>query len=202
MSSQTYYNRAAADWANQNITQSVAVTPLFSSRLGRIFTYSLLLATPGFFFFLGLVAIALGAQDTPTRYGPFVIGFLVLFPCCGIILLGFYIRRGFPKSFDGTGVNGSMGVKHPWSKLYYMNHVTKHTRAGHVSRQVKDNQIELVFEGGKVVVPPLIHNHAAIWDLLGRIPAEVRDDGVKRNVGPGGQPTPEEALMAFLNAQK
>ena len=94
------------------------------------------------------------------------------------------------------------GSQTPVVEALHMNHVTKHTRAGHVSRQVKDNQIELVFEGGKVVVPPLIHNHAAIWDLLGRIPAEVRDDGVKRNVGPGGQPTPEEALMAFLNAQK
>jgi hypothetical protein len=49
-----------------------------------------------------------------------------------------------------------------------------------VSRKVKDNQLELVFEGGKVIIPPLIHDRAAVWALVNAMPAEVRDDGVTR----------------------
>jgi hypothetical protein len=33
----------------------------------------------------------------------------------------------------------------------------------------------LIFEGGKVVIPPLIHDRAAVWDLVNALPAEVRD---------------------------
>jgi hypothetical protein len=65
-------------------------------------------------------------------------------------------------------------------KLYYVDHVTKHVRAGRVSRRIKDNQLELVFEGGRVVIPPLIHDRAAVWALVNNMPAEVRDDGVPR----------------------
>jgi hypothetical protein len=49
-----------------------------------------------------------------------------------------------------------------------------------VSRRIKDNQLELVFEGGKAVIPPLIHDRAAIWALVNAMPIEVRDDGVPR----------------------
>ena len=68
-----------------------------------------------------------------------------------------------------------------------MDHVTKHYRAGRVSRRVKDNQLELVFEGGKVIIPPLIRDRAAVWELVNSMPAEVRDDGVPRaGRAPGG----------------
>jgi hypothetical protein len=49
-----------------------------------------------------------------------------------------------------------------------------------VRRKIKDNQLELVFEGGKVIIPPLIHDRASIWELINRMPAEVRDDGISR----------------------
>ena len=61
-----------------------------------------------------------------------------------------------------------------------MDHVTKHYRAGRVSRRVKDNQLELVFEGGKLIIPPMIHGRAEVWALVNAMPAEVRDDGVPR----------------------
>ena len=69
-----------------------------------------------------------------------------------------------------------------------MDHVTKHYRAGGVMRRVKDNQLELVFEGGKVIVPPLIRDRGRVWELINGMPAEVRDDGVPRagNVPPSG----------------
>ena len=200
MSANPYDNRQAADWARQNITQPVSVRTLFSSQLGKIFIYLLLFSVPAFFFLLGIVALALGAKDPSTRYGPFIFSFLLLFPCGLIALLGAYVRRSFAKSLDANGVNGSFGTKYPWSKLYYVDHVTKRTRVGRVSREVKDNQLELVFEGGKLIIPPLIHDRATIWALVNSIPVEIRDDGKPRV--PPQQLTPEQKLMAFLNSQK
>jgi hypothetical protein len=205
MSSGGYYNRPVADWARQNIGGRVEVRPLFSSRVGRILTYTLLFCVPGAFFALGLVALALGAKDPPTRYGPFVFGLLLLIPCGVIAVLGAYVRRGFAKSLDVEGVNAALGKKFPWGKLCYVDHVTKHVRAGGVSHRIKDNQLELVFEGGKAIIPPLIYYRAAIWALVNTMPAEVRDDGeprAGRAPVPGGGPSrAQEELMAFLQAQ-
>jgi hypothetical protein len=204
MSSGGFYNRPVADWARQNISGRVEVRPLFSSRVGGILTYTLLFCVPGAFFALGLVALALGAKDPSTRYGPFVFGLLMLIPCGVIAMLGAYVRRGFAKSLDAEGVNAALGKKFPWGKLYYVDHVTKHVRAGGVSRRIKDNQLELVFEGGKAVIPPLIHDRAAIWALVNAMPTEVRDDGVLRAshvpAGGGSRSRAQEDLLAFLNS--
>jgi hypothetical protein len=133
MNSGGYYNRPVADWARQNIRGRVEVRPLFRSKVGRILTYTLLFCVPGAFFALGLVALALGAKDPPTRYGPFVFGFLLLIPCGVIAMLGAYVRGGFAKSLDAEGVNAAPGKKFPWGKLYYVDHVTKRFRAGRAS---------------------------------------------------------------------
>jgi hypothetical protein len=173
---------------------------MFGSQLANILVHLLLFSVPAGFFLLGLVTLALGAKDPATRYGPFVFSFLLLFPCGLIALLAAYVRRGFAKSLDANGVNGSFGTKHPWNKLYYIDHVTKHMRMGRVSRTVKDNQLELVFEGGKLIIPPMIHDRAMIWELVNRIPVQVRDDGAVRMTPE--QMSPEQKLMAFLNSQK
>ena len=204
MSSGGFYNRPVADWARQNIRGRVEVRPLFSSRVGRIFVFALLFCVPGAFFALGLVALALGVRDRSVVGGSFVFGLLMLIPCGVIALLGAYVRRGFAKSLDAEGVNAALGQKFPWGKLYYVDHVTKHVRAGGVSRRIKDNQLELVFEGGKAVIPPLIHGRAAVWSLINGMPAEVRDDGVPRVDHADGagvsQIRTQEELMAFLNS--
>ena len=114
------------------------------------------------------------------------------------------MRRGFAKSIDSEGVNGNLGHKFHWGKLFYVDHVTKHARAGHVSHTVKDNQLELVFENGKVVIPPLIHERARVWDLINSMPAEVRDDGVPRvRASTSNNPIrTQEDLMRFLESQR
>lgn len=175
-----YYNRLVADWARQNIKGRVAVRPLFSSRAGMIFAHALLFCVPGFLFGLGVLAFALGARDRATVGGPIFFACLALIPCGVIALTSAYVRRGFAKSLDAEGVNGNLGLKFPWGKLYYVDHVTKHIRVGGVTRRIKDNQLELVFEGGKVVIPPLIRDRLMVWALVNSIPAEVRDDGVPR----------------------
>jgi hypothetical protein len=180
MSSGGYYNRPAADWARQNIGGRVVVRPLFGSRVGMILIHALLFCVPGAFFALGLILLALGAKGKDGVGAFFFFGFLTLIPCGVIALAAAYVRRGFAKSLDAEGVSGSFGQRFLWGKLYYVDHVTKIIRAGGVTRRIKDNQLELVFEGGKAIIPPLIHGRAEIWELLNSMPAEVRDDGVPR----------------------
>jgi hypothetical protein len=204
MNSGEYYNRPVADWARQNIRGRVEVRRLFSSRAGMIFVYSLLFCIPAAFCALGVLALVLAARDRAAVGGAFVFAFLTAIPCGVIALLGAYVRRGFARSLDAEGVRGALGQRFPWGKLYYVDHVTKHFRAGYVSRQVKDNQLELVFESGKLIIPPLIHNRESIWNLINAMPAEVRDDGVPRSrrapaSGEGSDKAFEE-LMAFLNS--
>ena len=204
MNSQQYYNGPVVEWARRNLARPVKIKLLFSSRAGQIFVYALLFSVPAAFFALGLVMFALGARDRATILGPFFFALLLSIPCGVIALLGAYVRRGFAKSLDAEGVRGSMGQRFPWGKLYYVDHVTKHFRAGGVSRRVKDNQLELVFEGGKLVIPPMIHGRAEVWALVTAMPAEVRDDGVPRaKTAPAASEEPNRAgeeLMAFLNS--
>lgn len=180
MNSGEYYNQPVADWARKNIVGHVEVRPLFSSRAGMILAYSLVFCVPAAFFALGIVAFALGVRDPYVVQGPLFIGLLLLIPSGVIALLGAYVRRGFVSSLDAEGVSGSFGQRFLWVKLYYVDHVTKHIRAGGVSHRIKDNQLELVFEGGKLIIPPLIHDRAEIWDMINRMPADVRDDGAPR----------------------
>lgn len=190
MSSGEYYNRLVADWARQHIRGRVGVRPRFSSRLGRIVPYALLFSVPGAFFAIGLFMVAVGKENDPTRFGGIVFGFLTLIPCGVIVLVSARVRRGFATSLDAEGVNLSFGSKLAWGKLYYVDHVTRHVRAGGASLRTKDNQLELVFEGGKAVIPPMIHDREAVWALVNAIPAEVRDDGVRRSHHPRGTGAP------------
>lgn len=203
MNSGEYYNQRAADWARQNIKGRVEVKLRFSSRAGQIFIYALLFSVPGAFFAVGLVLLLMGAKAKDGVGAAFFFGFLLLIPCGLIVLLGAYVRRGFAKSLDSEGVNGARGYKFYWAKLYYVDHVSKYYRTGRVGHKVKDNQLELVFEGGKVIIPPLIHERAKIWALINSLPVEVRDDGVPRAVrvqadGESGRSAGDD-LMVFLN---
>lgn len=175
-----YYNRLVADWARQNIRGRVEVRPLFSSRAGVIFAHALLFSAPGAFIALGLLLFALGARAKDGVGALLFFGFLMLIPCGLIALVSAYVRRGFAKSLDAEGARGTFGQRFLWGKLYYVDHVTKFTRVAGVTRRVKDNQLELIFEGGRLIVPPLIHDRAAVWALVNSIPVEVRDDGVLR----------------------
>lgn len=184
-----FYNGPVADWARQNIRGRVAIRPLFSSRAGMIFAYSLLFCAPAGFFALGIIGFLLGARDRASVVSPFIFGFLILIPCSVMALVASYVRRGFAKSLDAEGVSGSFGQRFPWGRLYYVDHVSKYYVSNGVRRRVKDNQLELVFEGGKVIIPPMIHDRGRVWALINSMPAQVRDDGVPRGSnsaqGPG-----------------
>ena len=199
-----YYNLPVADWARQNIRRRVEVRPLFSSRAGSIFAHALLFSVPGAFIALGLLLFALGARAKDGVAALLFFGFLMLIPCGVIALVGAYVRRGFARSLDAEGARGAFGQNFHWGELYYVDHVTKHFRAGGVSRRIKDNQLELVFEGGRLIIPPMIHGRAEVWALVNSMPAEVRDDGVPRAgrvpAAGHGQGRAQADLMAFLNS--
>jgi len=110
------------------------------------------------------------------------------------------VRRGLVKSLDAEGVRGTMGQRFTWEKLYYVDHVSQRFR-GRVSRRVKDNQLDLVFEGGKLIIPPMIHDRGRVWELINSMPAQVRDDGVPRETQPAAdRPMTGEDFMRFLNS--
>jgi hypothetical protein len=158
----------------------VKVRPLFGSRLGGIFAHALLFSPPGAFIGLGLLLFALGARAKDGAGALLFFGSLMLIPCGLIALVGAYVRRGFAKALDAKGARGAFGQRFPWGKLCYVDHVSKVVKRGGVRRRIKDNQLELVFEGGKLVIPPMIHGRAEVWALVNSMPAEVRDDGVPR----------------------
>ena len=201
MNSGEYYNGPAVEWARRNLAPPVKIKLLFSSRAGQTFVYALLFSIPGAFFAIGLVMFALGARDRASVLAPFFFALLISIPCALIVVLGAYVRRGFAKTLDAEGASGSFGQRLPWGKLYYVDHVTKYTRVGRVSRKIKDNQLELVFEGGKLIVPPMIHDRSRVWALINSIPAQVRDDGVPREAQPVADwQTAGEEFMSFLNS--
>ena len=202
MNSGGYYNGPVADWARQNIRGRVEVRPLFSSRAGRIFAHALLFGAPAAFIALGLLLSALGAGAKDGVAALLFFGFLMLIPCGLIALVSAYVRRGFARSLDAEGARGAFGQNFPWGRLYYVDHVTKVVIRGGVRRRIKDNQLELVFEGGKLVIPPMIRRRAEVWALVNGMPAEVRDDGVPRagRVPADGRSRAEADSMAFLNS--
>jgi hypothetical protein len=184
MSAGGYDNGPVADWARRNIGGRVEVRPLFSSRRGRVFAYALVFSAPAAFIALGLAMLALGAGVKSGAGALLFFGFLMMIPCGVIALVGAYVRRGFATSLDAEGARGAFGQRFPWGKLYYVDHVTKVVIRGGVRRRIKGNQLELVFEGGRLVIPPMIHDRAEVWALINSMPAEVRDDGVPRRAQP------------------
>jgi hypothetical protein len=200
MNSGGFYNEPVVSWARLNLQTPVEIKLRFSSGGGKILIYLLLFILPLAFFAVGVVAKLMGVRDQNAANGAFVCGLVLLIPFGLIVLLAELTRGGFAKSLDAEGVNASRGRKLYWGKLYYVDHVSKHTRW----RTVKDNQLEMVFENGKVIIPPLIQERERIWGLVNTMPVQVRDDGVPRVNQNGAdvvnRPAGMEALMEFLKA--
>jgi hypothetical protein len=178
MNSGGFHNEPVVNWARLNLQTTVEIKPLFSSRAGKVFTYLLLFILPLAFFVTGVVAKLAGVRDQNAVNGAFVCGLVLVIPFGLIALLGRLTRAGFPKSLDAEGVNAAGGRKFYWGKLCYVDHVSKYFSTSR--RRVKDNQLEMVFENGKVIIPPLIHERERVWGLVNSMPVQVRDDGIPR----------------------
>jgi hypothetical protein len=204
MNSGEFHNEPVVTWARRNIQDRVEIKPLFSSRAGMIFTYFLVFLVPLVFIVTGIIAKLIGVRDQNAANGAFACGFVLLIPFGLIALLGVLTRAGFAKSLDADGVNAARGRRFYWGKLYYVDHVSKFFRAGRVTQRVKDNQLELVFENGKVIIPPLIHDRVKVWNLINSMPVQIRDDGVPRenqsDADPGNKIGKEEDLLKIIES--
>ena len=113
-------------------------------------------------------------------WGIFLLGFILLIPAGVIVLLGARTRQTLVRSLDADGVSTAPGRRFLWENLHYVDHVSKITRAGGVTRKTEDNQLELVFADGRAIIPPLIDDRERMWALINAMPAEVRVDGQLR----------------------
>lgn len=175
-----FYNQPVVNWAKQTLTQPVEIKQRFSSRWARIFAYSLLYLFPVLVFVGAIVWKLTEDYNPPSWWGVLLCGGVILLPPTVIVLLGLLVQQKLVKSLDAAGVRSSLGKKFLWENLYYVDHVSKHYRAGGVSRKIEDNQLELVFADGKAIIPPLIYDRERIWNLINSMPAQIRDDGEVR----------------------
>jgi hypothetical protein len=181
-------SRPVVDWAKQNLAQPVHVRLRFGSK-SRTLIIVLLLLIPALIV-AAMVFLKLAGGSKVTWWGIFLFGFVLSIPAGVLVLLGARTREHFVQLLDAGGVNSSRGQRLLWENLQYVDHVSKITRAGGVTRKIEDNQLELVFSTGKAVIPPLIDGREGVWALINSIPAQVRDDGQVRagTAGSGAAP--------------
>jgi hypothetical protein len=192
-----FYNRPAVDWARQNLPQPVAIRLKFASRWARLLVYSLLFSIP-VLIIAGLIARKIHEGENLSWWGVFLCGGVLLVPGIVIVLLGALTRQKLVKSLDDAGVKSSMGKRFLWGNLYYVDHVSKITRVGGVTRKIKDNQLELVFADGKAIIPPLIYDRERIWNLINSMPVQVRDDGeIRQTTTTGNSPASGAENLSF-----
>lgn len=177
-----FYNQPAVEWAKRNLQKRVEIKPFLSSRLGKILSYLLVFIVPLAFIIPGIVLKISGYTNKDDSASAILLcGFVLLIPFGTIALIGIFTQGKIAKSLDADGVNLSSGQNFSWEKLHCIDHVSKTYRVNRFAKgKIKDNQIELVFENGKVIIPPLIYNREQIWDLINSMPVQVRDDGVIR----------------------
>lgn len=178
-----FYNQPVVNWAQQNLAQSVEIRLRFASRWARLLVYALLFSIP-VLIIAAFIFLKLTGGTEANWLGIFLCGGVLILPGIVIVLLGALTRQKLVKSLDASGVRSSMGKRFLWQNLYYIDHVSKITRAGGVSRKTEDNQLELVFADGKAIIPPLILDRERIWNLVNSIPAQVKFDGEVRTVQP------------------
>jgi hypothetical protein len=174
-----FYNQPVVNWAKQNFPQPVEIKLRFASRWAKSFIYLLLYLVP-ILIIAGLIARKLSEGDKLRWMGVVLCGGVMLIPPSVIVLIGVLTQQKLVKSLDADAVKSSMGRRFLWQNLYYVDHVSKITRAGRVTRKTEDNQLELVFADGKAIIPPLIYDRERIWNLINSIPVQVRDDSVVR----------------------
>ena len=179
------HDQAILDWAKQSVPQPVEIR-LRGGKGARTLAYVLLLSIPFLIVSCQSFVKLSGFAKGVSWWGIFLLGFVLLIPAGVIVLMGARTRQTLVKSLDAEGVSTARGRRFLWQNLRYVDHVSKVTREGNVTRKVEDNQLELVFSDGKAIIPPLIEDRERLWALINTIPAEVRDDGEVRP--PTGSP--------------
>lgn len=93
-------------------------------------------------------------------------------------------RKKFAKFLDWEGVTTRNGQKYRWEKLYYLDYKNVRVKGDLTQAALmagsKKVTVELVFETGKAIIPPLTTNQSEVLGLLESVPVQRRDDGEVR----------------------
>lgn len=191
-------NQPVADWAKRNLSQPVPIRLRYGST-ARTLLQVLLFLVPGLIVAAQVFLKISGYAKGTSWWGIFLLGFVLSIPAIVIVVLGRRTRQDFATSLDAAGVATALGRRLAWEDLRYVDHVSKVEREGGLTRKIEDNQLELVFSGGKVIIPPMIEDRERIWALVHSMPAQVRHDGEVR----GAQPSPlSGAAPAFDDSSR
>jgi hypothetical protein len=190
--------QSVGNWARQNLPQTVEVKLKGNSLFAKVmlgFSFAFLalifLGIPLLFFYSALTAFLANGWSQKVSGG--LLGGTIFLGLFGLLTLGlfFYLRftrRKLAKFISSAGVETRGGQKFDWEKLQFLDYkkvTTQYNRnqpglsavSAAILAGVEKVTVEMVFENGKAIVPPLIENQPEILALLKSIPVERRDEG-------------------------
>ncbi|HEY0427149.1 MAG TPA: hypothetical protein VGC76_05010 [Pyrinomonadaceae bacterium] len=196
-----FINQPVVNWARQNLPQAVEVKLKGNSLFARIllgfcfaFLALIFLGIPLLFFYSAITAFLANGWSQKVSGGLF--GgtiFLVIFGLFALVIFFLlkFTRRKFAKFISSAGVETRGGQKYGWEKLHFLNYkkvntkINSHQLAISMVRAailagVEKVTVEMVFENGTAVVPPLLENQPEILALLNSMPVQRRDEGTVR----------------------
>lgn len=194
-----FINQPVVNWAKQKLANRVEVNLRYSSPVAKVFLGCAVAFLALVFFGLPIAlgvgaivkAIDQGWSDDVTRYLVVSVFMFLVFAALfsAIIFLPRIPRRKFVRHLDSEGVETRSGQKYQWGKLYYLDYKNVHIARGNfavaatqaaIMAGSKRVTVELVFEAGKAVIPPLTANQPELLGLLETMPVQRRDDGQVR----------------------
>ena len=189
-----FVNEPAINWARQTLPQTVEVRIKEHKILMGIMMGFLILIFGGIALAIYVSAIrSLMANGWSSQVTGGIIGgtfFLVILLVFvgGLFLLGKLTRKHFAKFLDGEGVRTRGGRSFRWADLHYLDYKTMNVKINPNQLAASATQVALmagvekvtvnmIFAGGKAVIPPLIIDQPQILGLLNSIPVQRRENG-------------------------
>lgn len=196
-----FINQPVVNWARQNLLQPVEVKLKGNSigykiLLGFCFAFLALifLGIPALFYISAITTFLDKGWNEKVSGG--LVGGTVFLAAFGIFTLVIFIlmkftRRKFARVLTSQGVETRGGQKLAWEKLHFLNYKKVSTKVSHnnfaaniasaaIMAGVEKVTVEMVFENGTAVVPPLIEQQPKILALLNSMPVPRRDEGKVR----------------------
>lgn len=192
-----FTNQPASNWAKQHLLKQVEVKTGMSQSIAWLAVLILLVVLP---ILVGLVAMIAWARIGIVGI---IFGAAMLFMFGLIFLVTFFSAKKNVTVFNANGVVTKNNKEFRWENLYYVNYKSQNQvhgvhgqgllpmllsmltiyliRAAMTAGKPRAKAfqgIELVFADGKAFVPSNLKNFDEVWDLVEKIPAQPRINGV------------------------
>lgn len=196
-----FINQPVVNWARQNLPQAVEVklkenSLVYKVILGFCFAFLALvfLGIP-LLFYISAITNFLDQGWNKKVSGALTSGTVFLAIYAIVFLAIFFLirftRRKFAKVLNSEGVETRSGQRLNWEKLYFLNYKKVSTKVSNrnvalnavnaaIQAGVEKVTVEMVFENGTAIVPPLIQHQPEILALLNSMPVQRRDEGTVR----------------------